>query len=426
MEQKTIPCSMAPEIMIDEVMGNLQIKGWENPEIQLRADPENISVKEEDEIIRLRVKSDVSIRVPAASTIQIGQVYGDVRIKMLGDQLSLSQVNGNLVLRSVGNVTVGQVNGELIARQVAGDLAVEQVNGNANLRESGGRCTLKQVNGNLDAQFIAGSIQADVDGNARFKFTQLKGEHYEVHADGNLYVDLPDDANVSMKLASESNLIRVFLPGNSQTLRQSDYELILGEGQTNMVLSASGIVSISGVENRWEGPGSIDENYEPFIGLPEDFGERIANQVESQIETQMEMMTRQMNDQLARMTAAFDRYGMGSDEADRIMQDTRQKSERAAEQAEEKMRRAQEKLEKKMETYHRRAQAQSEAAERRAKAASRRGWRFEWAPPPKPPVPPARVGVSEEERLMILKMLEEKKISLDEAARLLEALEGKA
>jgi hypothetical protein len=44
--------------------------------------------------------------------------------------------------------------------------------------------------------------------------------------------------------------------------------------------------------------------------------------------------------------------------------------------------------------------------------------------PPAPPAPPDEV-VSEEERMMILRMLEQKKISLDEADKLLSALEGK-
>lgn len=426
MEQKTILSSLTPQIFLDEVMGNLQLKGWDRQEVQLRADPEDLSIKEEEDVIHVSCKSDLAIRVPSGSAVHVGQAYGDTRFKLLEGPLAINQVNGNLVLRNVANVSIERVNGELITRQNNGDLFVEQVNGNANVRESTGDCTLKQVNGNLECHSIKGSIQAEVDGNARLKLYQLGGETYNVHADGNLYLDITNDASVFMKLSSESNLIRIYLPGNPQTLRQDHYELTLGEGQATMELSASGTLSVSSVEDRWEGPGSFDESYEPLMGLPEDFGERIASQVESQIEAQMEMMTRQMNEQLARMTAAFDRYGMSSEEADRLMDETRQKNDKIAAQAEEKMRRAQEKLEKKMETFQKRTQAQTEAAERRAKAASRRGWHFEWAPPPKPPTPVAKVDVSEEERLMILKMLEEKKISLDEAARLLEALEGKA
>jgi hypothetical protein len=40
------------------------------------------------------------------------------------------------------------------------------------------------------------------------------------------------------------------------------------------------------------------------------------------------------------------------------------------------------------------------------------------------PVPPVPSGISEEERIAVLRMLQEKKISLDEAERLLDALES--
>jgi len=45
------------------------------------------------------------------------------------------------------------------------------------------------------------------------------------------------------------------------------------------------------------------------------------------------------------------------------------------------------------------------------------------APPPPPPPRAAQPAATEEERLMILHMLEQRKISADEADRLLNALE---
>jgi len=82
----------------------------------------------------------------------------------------------------------------------------------------------------------------------------------------------------------------------------------------------------------------------------------------------------------------------------------------------------------------RRAAKQAEEAARRVERAGRRmnakvnvgvgRWNWDLSPKgvPVPPKPPA----SEEERLAILKMLQEKKITADEASRLLAALEGEA
>jgi hypothetical protein len=56
---------------------------------------------------------------------------------------------------------------------------------------------------------------------------------------------------------------------------------------------------------------------------------------------------------------------------------------------------------------------------------SRRGWGFEGFGVSQPPQAATGDPVSEEERLMILRMLEQKKISIAEAEQLLAALESR-
>jgi hypothetical protein len=50
--------------------------------------------------------------------------------------------------------------------------------------------------------------------------------------------------------------------------------------------------------------------------------------------------------------------------------------------------------------------------------------RWTWSPP-QPPKPPAE-PISDAERMAILKMVQDKKITADEASKLLAALEGQA
>ena len=77
----------------------------------------------------------------------------------------------------------------------------------------------------------------------------------------------------------------------------------------------------------------------------------------------------------------------------------------------------------------RRAEAKSRAAEHRARNAKVNmnigRWQWDLTPGQFPPTPGATPPVSDEERLTILRMLQEKKISLDDAEKLLSSLEGK-
>ena len=89
--------------------------------------------------------------------------------------------------------------------------------------------------------------------------------------------------------------------------------------------------------------------------------------------------------------------------------------------ASSKMRKAQEKLERKLEAARRRQELKEQAMERRAQARSKGPRSFGWTSPASPP---GKEPVSDQERLMILKMLEQKKITREEAEELLAALEG--
>jgi hypothetical protein len=90
-----------------------------------------------------------------------------------------------------------------------------------------------------------------------------------------------------------------------------------------------------------------------------------------------------------------------------------------------------ERISRRVEEATRRAAQQAERAARRAEAKVRgraRVGRWNWNIEPgsftPPPPPPVREPVSEVERVTILKMLAEKKITAEDADKLLAALEG--
>jgi hypothetical protein len=115
---------------------------------------------------------------------------------------------------------------------------------------------------------------------------------------------------------------------------------------------------------------------------------------------------------------------LSEDQARRIEDRAREASERATARATERIRRAQSRLEQKLAAAQRRIEYKSQARER-ASHHGHHAWTFNIPSPPTPGVAPSE-PVSEDERMMILHMLEEKKISMEEAELLLSALEGKS
>lgn len=426
MSQQTIATSAAPEVIVEQVHGNLQVKGWDRDELVIKANPDDLTLAEHDDVITLSCRGDCVIRLPEGASLRVASVDGEARFKLLEDQLTVGEVRGSLVLRNVAETHVETVHGELLAKQLQGSLRIGRVHGNAAVREVQGECLIENVYGNLDVRNVESSLQVETSGNARVRLSEMAGTSYRILAHGNLHCSLPETASARVELSSEGQSISIRLAGESQSVREPEFALDLGAGEVPVRLSAGGAIFLSTQAPGWGGAEDAGAEFgEDFTRISEEFNQQVAEQIEAQIEAQMEAINRQLNEQIANLTAGIGRAGLSPEETERIIQRARESSERATARAQEKMSRAQEKLARKLEAARRRTEMKAQAAERRSQSRSGRVWNFGgWPAPPPPPAPP-KEPVSDEERLLILRMLEQKKISLEEAEKLLAALDEK-
>lgn len=423
MTQKSIPSSLTPRVFIAAIHGNLQVKGWDRPEIWLRSNDEQAILEQQDDRIQITSHGDCLIRLPHEAELQVQSIHGGARIKLLEGALNLEQVAGSLELRNIESAQVGSIDGNLLAKQVTQDLIVEQVQGNAIARDIQGRCVLKRVAGNLDMRDTEDDIEAAAGGNVRLRLCLLVGKTYRIQAGGNIQCEVPQDASLQVDLSSGAQRIKILLPEGKTTLAEGRYSLTMGEGEASMALEAGGSIVFAAQEMDWAEMDEVQEELEEtFSEFSEEFSQQIADQVEAQIEAQMEILSQN----LAKLESMIGKSGMPPEEAEQVLQRARQASERANLRAQERMRRAQEKLERKLQAAQRKTEMKMKAIERRGRPARRQTWRFEWSSPPSPPpASPPGESPTDEERLLILRMLEEKKITIQEAEELLAALEGK-
>jgi len=424
MDQKSVATSQAPGVDIQSVQGSLQVKGWDRPEVQLRSNAVDTAVleKQNDQIL-VRCQGDCVLRVPLEASVHAGTVQGNASFKMLEGKLEIGKVHGSLEMRDIDTAQVGSVQGNLLVKQVSNDLGVEQVQGSAIARDVQGKCTLQKVSGNLDLGDTEGDVVAAAQGNTRVELCPLAGKNYTISATGDLQCLVPPDASLRVDFHSRGRRIRIRRPEEKITLAEDVHQLVLGKGEAHMSLNAGGSILFACQEADWAEMEDIqDELDEAFTEFSEEVGQRVTDQVDVQIETQMEILSQH----LSKLEALVGKSGMPEEEAERVLRRAREASERASRRAQERMRRAQIKLERKLGAAQRKAEHKMKAGERHSPTSTRQTWKFEWPTPPVPPTPPAGTeAVSDAERLMILQMLEQKKITLAEAEQLLAALEGK-
>lgn len=423
MAQKKIATDLSPSINIQSIQGSLQVKGWDRLEVLLRAREENAVLEKQTEGISIRCLGDCEVRLPHDADVAAATIHGNARFKLLEGELRIDQVLGSLEMRDIDLAQVGSVHGNLVVKQASGDVEVQQVLGSALARDVQGKCVLKRVAGNLDLRDTDGDIDVTVQGNARVRLCLLAGKNYRIQVDGDLQCIVPEDASLLVNMSSKGRRIQVRLPDATTTLAEENYSLKLGNGEAEMALFAGGTVFFASREADWAEMDDVrDELDDAFSEFSEEMGTRIAGETEDQIETQMELL----NEHLAKLELLISQSGMPQAEADRVMRRAREAQEKANARAQEKIRRAHLKMERKLEAATRKAEMKMKAADRRPSPPTRQSWKFEWpAPPTTPTKTEASESVTDQERLLILQMLEQKKISIAEAEQLLAALEGK-
>lgn len=417
MEKQVLPTSETPHVNI-KVDGELTIKGSDELEIVAKSDSSNdLSLEQSGDTVTLNCQSNCEVRVPRDAIIYIGSCSGNAMIKAVDGSLNIQNADGNLFLRNVGAVHLERVSGNLIVKHVDGDLSLRVIEGNADVRDVQGDFNVAGgIQGNLSLDELEGNAIARCDGNMTLRLDPLPGQTYEFNASGNILCRLPSDISAVIKI-NKASKARVHL-GNAPQPGSNTFPstITLGDGDATIIFSSDGNIDLVGRAPDWEMPEVESTGFaRNFAGMADDIGE----QIEKQISAQVEMMENQLNVQIDNISESLSAAGLSEEQIER----TRQAAARATARAREKMQRAQEKIHRKIEFAQRRAEQHARSVERHAQGREKRTIGFDWAAPK-----PERSSepVSDEERLMILKMLEEKKITPEEADMLLGALEGKS
>ncbi len=178
-----------------------------------------------------------------------------------------------------------------------------------------------------------------------------------------------------------------------------------------MILEASGHIHV------YTHAAEDEAREAPAEGFASPAGD-LAEEIIHQIDQQMASLEARLNEHLAGFSEISGSAGLPAEEIDGIVEQAREASQRAALQAQQKARkaaqRAQERLERKLEKARRKSRGRGQGVA---------GWRW-GARAGRASLDPQPEEASDQERVLILKMLEDGQISLEEAEQLLAALEG--
>lgn len=364
---RMISAGMSPRIVIDRIGGDISVVGWEGNEVLVKADDDEVTIEQNGDEIRMSFDDDVSLRLPKASSLTFTHVGGDAAIRGIIGDISIREISGDLSMRDVGSVSIESIQSDFSVRGVRGDLYVKSARGDMSIRDVDGNVNIESVSDDLALRGARGNIKVNVGEDVVVYLEPRDEGEYTVTAGDDILLVMPPSANATVTMQGDD--IDVQWQGVEEIRDVTQRVVMLGTGAARIMLNAGGDIRLSDRANAGE---SADE-FGNFAGLNFDwsgFGERISRQVE-------------------------------------------QATARAAKRAEEAARRAERHVER-----------QARRWTGRVNFGPGPSWDFGPKGMPTPPGTPKSEPIADEERMTILKMLQEKKITAEQAEQLLRALEG--
>lgn len=376
MQNQTVISGPSPKVHLRAIPGDLRLSGWERNQITAKTKGDMLQLVDKESGIEITCDDDLMVNLPSQATLNIESVSGDANLRGLSGDCRIVQVSGDLSGRNLGSLQAENVGGDLSLRGALGNVSAAGVGGDVSLRAIQADISLQAIGGDLYLRGASGNLLASVGGDAVLYIEPRPGTEVDLHAGGDILLRLPTDADACLELqGGSSDSVHINLPNVAFDKEAESGKITLGDGRARICLIAGGEITVTTQAEEWQSAADFD--FDIDVDFPAPLGDFSA-----QIERQAERAARQ--------------------------------AERARRNAEAAMQRA----EQKMHEAERRIQAKVNARVGR--------WGMDWRGsiprPPAPPAPPSE-PVSEEERLTILRMLAQKKITAEEAEKLLDALE---
>jgi hypothetical protein len=398
MEKQTYSIDVNDKVLL-KAYGNLVIRGWDSPELGIKAGKHELKIAREENQVSISAMGNCEIWLPVGVEVLVDRVGGWASVHDQAGGVRIMRVGGDLTLENVGAVTVEKIGGRLAARKltslsldkVGGRCVVEEASGGVTIGKVGGDCFIKGVaeakvdkaGGDVDLQCLTLSGSTAAGGDINISFDSV-AESGSIKAGGDIRLYLPGGVKINLDITANSEDIRITLGDLDLQIEEETYFHSMGDDLPTIKIMAGGDVRVT--DKEWTPVSSAESFDRDEIGIDWEFTE-IGDMVSRTVEAAVSQSTR------------------FADLGARIGEKAARKGEAAARKAERKI----EKMMRSMNIEDR-----------------QRGQDWSAPRPPVPPEPPAppRSGISEEERVAVLQMLQEKKISLEEAERLLDALDS--
>jgi hypothetical protein len=341
----------------------MEVRGGDFAETMIDTDGPDHKVLQIESTLNIGTSGgDCQCRVPQTARISFENVGGDMHIKDIAGSIHLARLGGDFATRRTCGLTLGTIGGDADMREIDGDLNLQAVNGDVVVQDVSGRVVIGTISDDCVLKNIpAGFDIGSVGGDLEIRTALYPGAHGKAFARGEIGFEFPAESSIRIVMPSDTELT---LDEELTAFTEGDQLIVtVGSGEATVELSARDSIRVSMDRGKGRGPS---QDFDAYM-----------MDVSAQIDMHLRGLEQHLDDLPERV-----RHG----------------------------------VERRINEAMRQVQFAERAAQRSADRGNREAWNFNASGSGEP--------VSENERIAILKMVEEGKITVAEAQKLLAALDG--
>ena len=381
---------------------DLHLRGWEEADVFISpTDTRHLKIREDGNLLNIFANGHMWVSVPSGVDVRVEHTGGDAMISGLSGSVEMMHIGGDLTLQGAGKLDVGHVGGDMAVTDVRESLSVRRVGGDLS-GEIQGSVSVEMVGGDCEMIALDGA-RLRCGGDIQVSIGSSSKDELVLKAGGDVKVHVPEDLNARLDLSSGGHDVSVNLAGSEKDYEDENVNLSLGQGERAVRVRAGGDIEIT------DFPMDRSDIKEKFEDLNVDW------------------------DASEQHSGHMEHWG--------------DFEERIQKRAEEAARRAEERVKMAMERVERENRFSEHGFGKFDKFLGFFGVGQPSGRHPEPPMPPnppmeaqpsaPAAGtkstlfevsdastITNEERMLVLKMLQEHKITVEEAEQLLASLEG--
>lgn len=372
MKQTIIPIKLDARVMV-KCSADLSVEGSEESTLIVIVDQgDSLRMREENGVYRIVSDTDCRLILPDTAMVTVEKTGGDGQLKNLKSRVVIGKIGGDLKLDSINGASVESVGGDCHIYAATGAVELARIGGS--LTADGGQSIIAgSVGGDARLFNYSGKVEVTAGDEVSIQMSEANVPEIRVRSGSDIELFLPENANCQLDLKSGGEEIKVHAGGQEVELEGREFSVPLGSGGATVSLTAGDSITVTDREKAtWNDHDSIwDEDHW------KDFGFDISRKVREGLKvagSSMDMAIKQ----------AEKATKLAGREVERVFRDLNDKGYSTV--------------------PHGKVVGFSMGETQPAAAAS-------------------KAGPSDEERMLVLKMLQEKKISVEEAEKLLNALD---